>query len=64
MIWKKKRLQVTWPDEIDPDSHFAMASMAGSISIAAIIIAMALAVSLLPIIGGVFTSGKRGPQSI
>ncbi len=42
---------MTWPDEIDPDSHFAMASIPGSISIATIIIAIALAVSLLFIIG-------------
>ena len=38
MIWKKNRLQVTWPEETDPDSHFAIASIPGSISIAAIII--------------------------
>jgi hypothetical protein len=46
MIWKKKRLQVTWPDEIDPDSHLAMASIQGNASIATIIINMAWAVAL------------------
>ena len=29
IIWKKKRLQVTCPDEIEPASHLAMASMPG-----------------------------------
>jgi hypothetical protein len=37
---------VTWPEETDPDSHFAIASMPGSINIAMIIISMALAVEL------------------
>jgi hypothetical protein len=46
MIWKKNRLQVTWPDEIVPDSHLAIASMPGSINIATIIRVIALAVGL------------------
>ena len=49
MILNKKRLQVTCPEDTDPDSHFAIASMPGSISIAAIIITIALAVEFLRI---------------
>ncbi|MDH3635163.1 MAG: hypothetical protein OES20_10690 [Gammaproteobacteria bacterium] len=62
MIWKKKRLQVTCPEETDPDSHFAIASIPGSISMAVIIIAIALAVEFLWIIGR-FEFEKRGLQS-
>jgi hypothetical protein len=62
MIWKKNRLQVTCPDDTDPDSHFAIASMPGSISIAAIIISIALAVEFLWIMGWSRIL-MRGPQS-
>jgi hypothetical protein len=32
-VWKKNRLQVTWPEDMEPESPFAIASMPGSINI-------------------------------
>lgn len=44
--WNRNRLAVTCPEETDPDSHFAIASIPGSISMARTIITIARSVSL------------------